>query len=108
MLISLRQPKSKGYCSNRLCSKRLRGPFKILRRGEGPNFDICMSCFNAIMKKGGPDRYLPGKKEIVGKDESTGAELHDATEKPYIPLGTHKLTGQVKLVTNQRTGQILL
>ncbi len=113
-LISLKPPKSKGRCSNRMCNKSLKGPYKILKRGQkGFEFDVCMSCFKAILSKGGPDKYLPGKQalnllEAVGQDVSTGAELHDATEKPYIPLGTHKLDGEVKIAVNNRTGQIIL
>lgn len=92
----------------------MKGPYKILRRGQkGFEFEVCMSCFNVILKKGGPDRYLPGKQalnllEAIGKDASTGAELHDATEKPYIPVGTHKLDGEVKIAMNNLTGQIIL
>lgn len=114
-LIALRPKKNKLFCENKFCCKRLIGPFKVLRRGiEGYPFYVCMACFNAIVKKGGPDKYLPGKQacfdisEAVNKDESSGAELHDATTKPYIPLGTHNLDGEVKIVTNRRTGQILL
>ena len=113
-LISLKPPKSEGRCSNRMCNKPLRGPYKILQRGpKGFKFDVCMSCFGAIERKGGPDRYLPGKKsfdlsDVVGKDVATGAVLHDAEAKPYIPIGTHKLEGEIKLAVNNRTGQLIL
>ncbi len=91
-----------------MCNKPLRGPFKILQRGKGELFDVCMSCFGAIMRKGGPDRYLPGKELVIGKDNASGATLHGASAKPYVPIGTHKLDGDVKIAVNNRTGQILL
>lgn len=108
MLICLKPGKNKNRCENRMCNKRLIGQFKILRRGTGYNFHVCLSCFNGIVKKGGPDKYLPGRQNLVGEDKSTGVPLHDATEKPYIPVGTHKLDGEIKIAVNNRTGQIML
>lgn len=104
MLICLKPGKSKAFCENKACKVQLIGKFKILRRGEhGYAFHVCLSCFNVIIKKGGPDKYLPG-----AKDASTGADLHEVTEKPYAPIGTHKLKGSVKVLTNHRTGQIFV
>jgi len=66
------------------------------------------------MKKGGPDKYLPGKKtsfdlsDVIGKDSVTGAQLHDAGDQSYAPLGTPKLDGEVKIAINNRTGQLIL
>jgi hypothetical protein len=111
MLICLKPGKSKAYCENRICKKRLIGQFKVLRRGvKGYAFHVCLKCFESIEKKGGPDRYLPGKAlfKIVGRDESTGAELHSTESEPYVPVGTHKLDGTVEIVSNPKTGQMLL
>ncbi len=94
-----------------MCNKKLIGQFKILQRGKGERFNVCMSCFDTVMRKGGPDRYLPGREtvlESIGKDKDTGAELHDAEAKPYTPIGTHKLDGEVKIAINNRTGQLIL
>ena len=115
MLISLKPPKSKGRCANKMCNKSLKDkPYKILKRGkDGFGYEVCMSCFGGIMKKGGPDKYLPGKKvidptEVVGKDAMTGATLHNAGDESYAPIGTPKLDGEIKIAVNNRTGQLIL
>ena len=112
MLISLKPPKSKGRCANKMCNRLLKGPFKILKRGkDGFGYEVCMFCFGGIMKKGGPDKYLPGAKkfgEVVGQDSVTGAQLHSAGDESYAPIGTPKLDGGVKIAINNRTGQLIL
>jgi len=106
-LISLKPGKSKSFCENRFCNRRLPGKFKILRRGlKGYAFHVCPSCFALIEKKGGPDKYLPGREtpdiRVVGPVTGVHANDHarfvDATPKE----------GAVKIVQNTRTGQIIL
>ena len=106
-LISLKPGKSKSFCENRFCNKHLRKRFKVLRRGlQGYAFHVCLSCFNLINKKGGPDKYLPGREipdvRVVGPVTSVHANEHarfvDATPKDST----------VKIAQNTRTGQIIL
>jgi hypothetical protein len=100
-----------------MCNKSLKDkPYKILKRGkEGFEYDVCMTCFGGIMQKGGPDKYLPGKKAsvdladvVLGKDSVTGAKLHSATGESYAPIGAPKLDGEVTIAINNRTGQLIL
>lgn len=118
-LISLKPGKSKAFCENRFCNKRLLKAFKILRRGlKGYAFNVCMGCYNLINKKGGPDKYLPGREipdlKVVGPVTYSGlhdnehARLKPTLPQPYIPLGTHAVGKPVEIAQNPRTGQIML
>ena len=118
-LISLKPGKSKAFCENRFCNKHLRKRFKILRRGrQGYAFHVCMGCFNNIMKKGGPEKYLPGQKTpdlgVVGPVNYTG--IHEAQHSKlvptvpelYIPIGANPVGDPIEIAQNNRTGQIVL
>ena len=116
MLIVLKPGKTKGFCENKVCKKRLIGPFKVLQRGKGYAYFVCMKCFEAIMKKG-IERYLPGGKsfdlsETVKRDglhaPPETVRLVDATEKPYIPTGAQFVGKPVEIAQNSKTGQIIL
>lgn len=106
MLISLKPGKSKSFCENRACKVRLIGPYKILRRGEqGYAFHICITCFNGIMRKGGPNKYLPG--QINKNKDLTPSTYSGIHNNDYLVDITPK-NGTVKISQNTRTGQIIL